>query len=135
MKYVQNVYTSDIQLNLKSATGSAVTSVVFRRQNYDRMTGQLIATGYNEIDDAIFERLQESKAFNKCVSEGKLVICDEPPITVNTVDRLMKANEEISKLRAENKALAEELAALKAKNEKPKSEKPKKGGADTPKEK
>lgn len=114
MKYIQNNYTSDIQLNLKNESGTATTSVVFRKQTTDRMTGQLVATGYTEIDDALFERLEVSKAFQKCLKESKLVICEEPPITVNTVERLMAANEKIKELTVENEALKARIAELES---------------------
>ena len=124
MKYIQNNYTSDIQLNLKNESGTATTSGVFKRQATDRMTGQLVASGYTEIDDKLFERLEVSKAFKKCLDEGKLVVCEEPPLTVNTMERLMAANEKIRQLTLENEALKKELAALKDED---KPQKPKKG--------
>lgn len=112
MKYIQNNYVSDIQLNLKNESGTATTSIVFKRQATDRMTGQLVASGYTEIDDELFERLEVSKAFQKCINEGKLVVCDEPPLTVNTMERLMAANEKVRQLTAENEALKARIAEL-----------------------
>lgn len=131
MKYIQNNYASDIQLNLKNESGTATTSIVFKRQATDRMTGQLVASGYTEIDDVLFERLEVSKAFQKCISEGKLVVCDEPPLTVNTMERLMAANEKVRQLTAENEALKARIAELvgvaETASDEPVPEKPKRG--------
>lgn len=126
MKYIQNNYTSDIQLNLKNESGTATTSIVFKRQATDRMTGQLVSSGYTEVEDGLFERLEVSKAFQKCLNEGKLLVCEEPPLTVNTMERLMAANEKIRQLTLENEALKKELASLKAGDEE-KPPKPKRG--------
>ena len=69
MVYVQNKYTSDIKLNLTD--GGKTTSVIFKRYQVDRLTGQVVESGYTQVEDELEARLQESKAFKNLVTTGK----------------------------------------------------------------
>lgn len=119
MVYVQNKYTSDIKLNLND--GGKTTSVLFKRYQVDRLTGQVVESGYTQVEDELEARLQESKAFKNLVTTGKLVLCKEVPLTVNTLERCMQLQSENASLKQQIKQLQFEIAELKkAKAESPK---------------
>jgi cell division septum initiation protein DivIVA len=119
MVYVQNKYTSDIKLNLND--GGKTTSVLFKRYQVDRLTGQVVESGYTQVEDELEARLQESKAFKNLVTTGKLVLCKEVPLTVNTLERCMQLQSENASLKQQIKQLQFEIAELKkAKAEPPK---------------
>lgn len=107
MVYVQNKYTSDIKLNLTD--GGKTTSVIFKRYQVDRLTGQVIESGYTQVDDELEARLQESKGFKSLIASKKLVLCKEVPLTVNTLEKCME-------LQAENAGLKQQLQQLEGEN-------------------
>ena len=111
MVYVQNKYTSDIKLNLND--GGKTTSVLFKRYQVDRLTGQVVESGYTQVDDELEARLQESKAFKNLVTTGKLILCKEVPLTVNTLERCMQLQSENASLKQQIKQLQLEIAELK----------------------
>ena len=115
MVYVQNKYTSDIKLNLTD--GGTTTSVIFKRYQVDRLTGQVIESGYTQVDDELEARLQESKGFKSLVASKKLVLCKEVPLTVNTLEKCMELQAENAGLNQQVKGLESENKALKAQNE------------------
>lgn len=112
MVYVQNKYTSDIKLNLND--GGKTTSVLFKRYQVDRLTGQVVESGYTQVEDELEARLQESKAFKNLVTTGKLVLCKEVPLTVNTLERCMQLQSENASLKQQIKQLEGENKAVKA---------------------
>lgn len=126
MVYVQNKYTSDIKLNLND--GGKTTSVLFKRYQVDRLTGQVVESGYTQVEDELEARLQESKAFKNLVTTGKLVLCKEVPLTVNTLERCMQLQSENASLKQQIKQLQFEIAELK----KVKAEAPKEAAAEEP---
>lgn len=107
MVYVQNKYTSDIKLNLTD--GGKTTSVIFKRYQVDRLTGQVIESGYTQVDDELEAKLQESKGFKGLIASKKLVLCKEVPLTVNTLEKCME-------LQAENAGLKQQLQQLEGEN-------------------
>ena len=107
MVYVQNKYTSDIKLNLTD--GGKTTSVIFKRYQVDRLTGQVIESGYTQVDDELEAKLQESKGFKSLIASKKLVLCKEVPLTVNTLEKCME-------LQAENAGLKQQLQQLEGEN-------------------
>ena len=111
MVYVQNKYTSDIKLNLTD--GGKTTSVIFKRYQVDRLTGQVVESGYTQVEDELEARLQESKAFKNLVTTGKLILCKEVPLTVNTLERCMQLQSENASLKQQIKQLQLEIAELK----------------------
>lgn len=111
MVYVQNKYTSDIKLNLTD--GGKTTSVIFKRYQVDRLTGQVVESGYTQVEDELEARLQESKAFKNLVTTGKLILCKEVPLTVNTLERCMQLQSENASLKQQIKQLQFEIAELK----------------------
>ena len=111
MVYVQNKYTSDIKLNLND--GGKTTSVLFKRYQVDRLTGQVVESGYTQVDDELEARLQESRAFKSLVTSGKLILCKEVPLTVNTLERCMQLQSENASLKQQIKQLQLEIAELK----------------------
>ena len=126
MVYVQNKYTSDIKLNLND--GGKTTSVLFKRYQVDRLTGQVVESGYTQVEDELEARLQESKAFKNLVTTGKLILCKEVPLTVNTLERCMQLQSENASLKQQIKQLQFEIAELK----KVKAEAPKEAPAEEP---
>ena len=111
MVYVQNKYTSDIKLNLTD--GGKTTSVIFKRYQVDRLTGQVVESGYTQVEDELEARLQESKAFKNLVTTGKLILCKEVPLTVNTLERCMQLQSENASLKQQIKQFQLEIAELK----------------------
>lgn len=126
MVYVQNKYTSDIKLNLTD--GGKTTSVIFKRYQVDRLTGQVVESGYTQVEDELEARLQESKAFKNLVTTGKLILCKEVPLTVNTLERCMQLQSENASLKQQIKQLQREIAELK----KVKAEAPEEAAAEEP---
>lgn len=126
MVYVQNKYTSDIKLNLTD--GGKTTSVIFKRYQVDRLTGQVVESGYTQVEDELEARLQESKAFKNLVTTGKLILCKEVPLTVNTLERCMQLQSENASLKQQIKQLQLEIAELK----KVKAEAPEEAAAEEP---
>lgn len=126
MVYVQNKYTSDIKLNLTD--GGKTTSVIFKRYQVDRLTGQVVESGYTQVEDELEARLQESKAFKNLVTTGKLILCKEVPLTVNTLERCMQLQSENASLKQQIKQLQLEIAELK----KVKTEAPEEAAAEEP---
>lgn len=107
MVYVQNKYTSDIKLNLTD--GGKTTSVIFKRYQVDRLTGQVVESGYTQVDDELEAKLQESKGFKSLVETKKLVLCKEVPLTVNTLEKCME-------LQAQNAGLSQQLKSVESEN-------------------
>ncbi|MBQ1296304.1 MAG: hypothetical protein IIY21_19820 [Clostridiales bacterium] len=126
MVYVQNKYTSDIKLNLTD--GGKTTSVIFKRYQVDRLTGQVVESGYTQVEDELEARLQESKAFKNLVTTGKLILCKEVPLTVNTLERCMQLQSENASLKQQIKQFQLEIAELK----KVKAEAPEEAAAEEP---
>ena len=112
MVYVQNKYTSDIKLNLND--GGKTTSVLFKRYQVDRLTGQVGESGYTQVEDELEARLQESRAFKNLVTTGKLILCKEVPLTVNTLERCVQLQSENASLKQQIKQLEGENKAVKA---------------------
>lgn len=111
MVYVQNKYTSDIKLNLTD--GGKTTSVIFKRYQVDRLTGQVVESGYTQVDDELEAKLQESKGFKSLVASGKLILCKEVPLTVNTLEKCMQLQSENASLKQQIKQLQLEIAGYK----------------------
>lgn len=111
MVYVQNKYTSDIKLNLTD--GGKTTSVIFKRYQVDRLTGQVVESGYTQVDDELEAKLQESKGFKGLVASGKLILCKEVPLTVNTLEKCMQLQSENASLKQQIKQLQLEIAGYK----------------------
>lgn len=111
MVYVQNKYTSDIKLNLTD--GGKTTSVIFKRYQVDRLTGQVVESGYTQVDDELEAKLQESKCFKGLVASGKLILCKEVPLTVNTLEKCMQLQSENASLKQQIKQLQLEIAGYK----------------------
>lgn len=126
MVYVQNKYTSDIKLNLTD--GGKTTSVIFKRYQVDRLTGQVVESGYTQVEDELEARLQESKAFKNLVTTGKFILCKEVPLTVNTLERCMQLQSENASLKQQIKQFQLEIAELK----KVKAEAPEEAAAEEP---
>jgi len=110
MKYIQNTYTSDIQVQLKE-NGHFLKSVDFGRYLIDRATGQVVNDGFTEVEDADYALLETNNAFKMVVSKGWLVVSDKAPLKAGSFEQMLEAQARIKELEAENKELKEKLAA------------------------
>lgn len=124
MKYIQNTYTSDIQIMLKKPDGRPLKSVVFARYQLDRLSGQIVSDGYTEVSDEDMELLNKNGAFKLLVDKKKLVIKNEAPLKAGSFEQMLDLKAENAALKEENAKLKEELEALK-KAGKSKGSKPK----------
>ena len=111
-KYIQNTYSADIQIVLKK-DGRFERNVVFTHYVFNRATGQVENDGYTEVDEELYERLQQDACFKVLVGKGKLVVKDEAPLKAGSFTQLMEMKARIKELEDENKALRAELDALK----------------------
>lgn len=98
MKYVKNNgrYAFAYTYN----KGALPMKVEFDRQRIYMDTGNIATTGITAIADDVFEALQENKAFVKAMKEGILELVDKP----NT-----STEDEVARLRAENEKLQKKL--------------------------
>lgn len=118
-KYIQNTYSADIQIVLKK-DGRFERNVVFAHYVFNRATGQVENDGYTEVDEELYNRLEQDACFKVLVSKGKLVVKDEAPLKAGSFTQIME-------MKARIKELETELAAVKAENEELKKS-AKKGG-------
>lgn len=108
-KYVQNTYTSDIQIDIRE-NGRFKKSYVFSRYTTDRFSGQVIADGFTELSDEDYKVLQNDRAFALMVKNGNLVVQDKAPLRAGSFEQMMELRQRITDLEAENRSLREELA-------------------------
>lgn len=117
MKYVRNLYTSDIKINLQNENGQKFKSIVFARYAVDRLTGNVASDGFTEVSDEDYTYLEKSNAFKLMLKNGNLVVQDEAPLKAGSFEQMLEMKEKLNALKAENDALKAENAALKAENE------------------
>lgn len=108
-KYIQNTYTSDIQIVLKE-DGRFLKNMVFTRYQLDKLSGQVISDGFTEVEAADFELLEQNGAFNLLVQKKKLVVKDEAPLKAGSFEQLLELKTQVKTLEDENAALKEKLA-------------------------
>jgi hypothetical protein len=111
-KYIQNTYSADIQIVLKK-DGRFERNVVFSHYVFNRATGQVENDGYTEVDEELYNRLQQDACFKVLVSKGKLVVKDEAPLKAGSFTQLMEMKARIKELEDENKKLKAENEELK----------------------
>lgn len=111
-KYIQNTYSSDLQIILKK-NGHFSQNVIFGRYIINRATGQVEQDGYTEVSEELLEELKQNGAFNLLVQKKKLIIKDEAPITAGSFTQIMEMKARIKELEEKNAALEAKLAALK----------------------
>ncbi len=118
--YIQNTYSSDLQIILKK-DGHFQQNVVFGRYIMNRATGQVEQDGYTEVSEELLADLKKNGAFNLLIEKKRLVIHDEAPVTAGSFAQIMEMKAYIKELEAKNKELEAELTALKG-GEKPTAE-------------
>jgi hypothetical protein len=85
------------------------SSVVFPTYLKDSATGQVIETGFTELDSEIYNRLlEEVKLFADALKRGALIKYDEAP------PESLKDSQLLEKARAEAEALRQRIAELEA---------------------
>lgn len=116
--WIQNAYTSDIEIILRDDKGLHDEHFIFRAYKLDRMTGQVISDGFTALEAEDYKRLEEkSRSLKKCIESGKLIKYDEPPASaMSTADRIIELQEKIRILTDENNALKAELGKYKKDN-------------------
>lgn len=113
MKYIQNTYTSGIEVKVKPADGRPV-SVHFERYKVDRLTGQVLSDGYTEIEDDLYKELEKNAAFRMCRDKGWLVVHNEAPLKVGSFEQMLALRARVAELERENAELKAKLAASAA---------------------
>lgn len=116
--YIQNTYTSDIQIDVKK-DGRFRKTFVFARFVTDKYTGMVASDGYTELSEEDFALLKDDRAFKYALDKGTLVIQDKAPLRAGSFEQMMEIQQHCAELEAENAALKERLA---------KYEKPEDGG-------
>ena len=107
--YIQNTYTSDIQIDVKK-DGRFRKTFVFARFVTDKYTGMVASDGYTELSEEDFAILKDDRAFKYAVDKGTLVIQDKAPLRAGSFEQMMEMQQRCSELEAENAALRERLA-------------------------
>ena len=115
MKYIQNTYTSGIEVNIKPAAGGRPFAVHFERYKVDRLTGQVISDGYTEVEDDLFRQLEGNGAFRMCRDKGWLVVHSEAPLKAGSFEQMLELKARVAEFKEENAELKEENAELRAK--------------------
>ena len=113
MKYIQNTYTSGIEVKVKPADGRPV-SVHFERYKVDRLTGQVLSDGYTEIEDDLYKELEKNAAFRMCRDKGWLVVHNEAPLKAGSFEQMLALRARVAELEKENAELKAKLAASAA---------------------
>ena len=111
MKYIQNTYTSGIEVNIKPAAGGRPFAVHFERYKVDRLTGQVISDGYTEVEDDLFRQLEGNGAFRMCRDKGWLVVHNEAPLKAGSFEQMLALRARVAELEQENAELKAKLAA------------------------
>ena len=112
MKYVRNLYTSDIQINLQNENGRKFKSIVFARYAVDRLTGNVASDGFTEVSDEDYTYLEKSNAFKLMLKNGNLVVQDKAPLKAGSFEQMLEAQQKIKELEATNAALQKRVAEL-----------------------
>ena len=110
MKYIQNTYSADIQVVLRTEDGRFSKNVVFPRYLVDRPTGQIISDGHLEVEDELYKELEKNLAFQLLVKKEKLVVKDKAPLKAGSFEQLMELKAQVEALTKENADLREKLA-------------------------
>ena len=105
MKYIQNTYTSGIEVNIKPAAGGRPFAVHFERYKVDRLTGQVISDGYTEVEDDLFRQLEGNGAFRMCRDKGWLVVHSEAPLKAGSFEQMLELKARVAELKEENAEL------------------------------
>lgn len=113
MKYIQNTYTSDIQIQLKE-NGHFLKSVDFGRYLIDRATGQVVNDGFTEVEDDDYALLEKNNAFKMVVNKGWLVVSDKAPLKAGSFEQMLEAQARIKELEAENEELKSKVKDIEA---------------------
>lgn len=111
-KYIQNTYSADIQIVLKK-DGRFERNVVFAHYVFNRATGQVENDGYTEVDEELYNRLEQDACFKVLVSKGKLVVKDEAPLKAGSFTQIMEMKARIKELEEINAKLVAENEELK----------------------
>lgn len=113
--WIQNGYTSDIEIILHDEKGVHDEHFVFASYKMDRLTNQVISDGFTVLDKSDFDKLSNSRSLKKCIENGRLIVYDEPPASaLSTADRIIMLQEKLRTLESENKSLRERLAKYEA---------------------
>lgn len=107
--YIQNTYTSDIQIDVKK-DGRFRKTFVFARFVTDKYTGMVASDGYTELSEEDYALLKDDRAFKYAVDKGTLVVQDKAPLRAGTFEQMMEMQQRCAELEAENAALKERLA-------------------------
>lgn len=107
--YIQNTYTSDIQIDVKK-DGRFRKTFVFARFVTDKYTGMVASDGYTELSEEDYALLKDDRAFKYAIDKGTLVIQDKAPLRAGSMEQLMEMQQRCAELAAENAALKERLA-------------------------
>jgi predicted nucleic acid-binding Zn-ribbon protein len=117
MKYIQNTHNAPITANARNEKGQVMFSKTFLPARTDRYTGRIEATGYTQLTDEEYRRLNEtSKVFTVYRDKHKLLVehNELPPEAKTPHEALVDARKEARKLAAEIVALKAEIVTLKA---------------------
>lgn len=107
--YIQNTYTSDIQIDVKK-DGRFRKTFVFARFVTDKYTGTVASDGYTELSAEDYALLKDDRAFKYAIDKGTLVIQDKAPLRAGSFEQMMEMQQRCAELEAENAALKERLA-------------------------
>ena len=122
MKYIQNTYRADLQINMTVDNRAKV--FVFARYVQDKLTGGVASDGFTEVSDEDYKLLEKNGAFKLLVEKGKLKVTDKAPLKAGSFEQMLALKEENEALKEENEALKTAFASLKAEYEKLKGANP-----------
>lgn len=110
-KYIQNTYTSDIEISIK--VNGQTRRYVFTRYQRDKISGQVVSDGHTEITEKDYEILKRNGAFKLLVEKKKLVVKDEAPLKAGSFEQLLELKATIKEQEETIAALRAEIAELK----------------------
>ena len=111
MKYIQNTYRADIQLNM--TVGGRAKVFVFARYVQDKLTGNVASDGFTEVSDDDYKLLQGNGAFKLLVEKGKLKVTDKAPLKVGSFEQILELKAKVQEQEDTIAALRAEIAKLK----------------------
>lgn len=120
MKYVKNEGRYDLAYTYSKGAQKQKIEFIKRRVYMD--TGNIATTGITDVDDEIFEKLHENKAFKKALANKVLEIVEAPKTVEDRAAALAEENEKLkAELEAAKKAApvaetSEDVEAIKKEN-------------------
>jgi len=111
MKYIQNTYRADLQLNM--TVGGRAKVFVFAHYVQDKLTGSVASDGFTEVSDEDYELLQDSGVFKLLVAKGKLKVTDKAPLKAGSFEQILELKAKVQEQEETITALRAEIAKLK----------------------